>query len=300
MDYTFTNEAGTTLDLDDGTTYKVIERTGRGFGLSPLSVTGTTRSNRVGMEMRGARITPRTVSMEVLVSGGTHSNTMSNIRALIKHVAGSYGRSEPRFGTLNVTQGGSTRKLRCIGRTATKDSVNMLSATYAIVELSFFAPHPHWYVDTEQTDTITIGSGTTPSWPFTWPVTWGLDGFSGGATIANNGDVETRSLMWEVDGPCESPALFNTTVDQYVRLENLVVPSGLTLRVRMGWRPDGVAEHRAVLVDGSGAESSVMGWLESGASFFHLDPGNNVINASQDNEAATVHTLKWYHEYLSQ
>lgn len=303
--YVFINEAGTSLDLHDRDlsaqtgTYRVIERESSGWGLPTLATRSNNRGRRAGVELRGAQIPPRVVTLPVMVFGSSHNDLMDDVRGLIAHVAGSYGRSTARPGFLQVTPAGeSARKLRCIGTVAGKNHAEVLDATTAIVRLSFFAPHPNWYVDTEQSDSIVIGTGGLV-WPVTWPVNWGLDGFSGGATVANDGEAETRSLLWSVPGPVTGPALTNVTVDRYVRFPGLIVPEGFTLKVRMGWRPDGVTEHKAVIESVGGAETNVLGYLDQGSNFFHLEPGDNEMVATEEVISTNTHTLGWYEEYFS-
>jgi hypothetical protein len=299
--YSFVNEAGTGLDLNDLSDYRIVERGITGLGLQALQLRSESRARRAGSELRTARIPARQVTLPVLVLGSSHADMLDNQNALIKHVAGSYGRATPRPGFFVVdTANNAARRLRCIAQAVPVNYGGVQVPTRSLVEIRFFADHPFFYLNTEQTTTITIGTGSTPSWPFTWPVTWGLDGFSGGVTVNNAGDTETRSLLWSVPGPVTSPALNNQTTGTYVRFPDLVVPTGLTFKVRMGWRPDGVTEHKAVMESPDGTETNVLGKLDNGSTFFHLEPGNNVLNATQDSpESGTVHTLGWYHEYFT-
>ncbi len=288
-------------DLHDEVNTFLRERQSVGMGMPPVEIRSDIRARRAGSELKAARLTPRNVGIVVRVKDSTHANTMDRVRALIKYVAGTRGREAARFGHLRVTAAGDSEKyLRCICSVAPKDYGNAVTDKIVDVPLGFHAPHPNWYDPTEQTGSITIGVGGSGKWPITWPHTWPLDGFTGSATIANDGDVETRSLLWSVPGPTTSPGLSNDTIGKYVKLTDLTVAAGDTLKVRMGWRPDGVTEHKAVVENSSGLETNVLGFLDTGSEFFHLEPGNNVLTASQDSpQSGTVHSLAWYEEYLS-
>lgn len=299
MGWTFTNEAGTELDIDDGSTY-IVDRALAGIGLPLVNVRDDIRARSAGSILRSAQVSARTLTLPVRVGGSSVSNHIANVEALIDQVSGSYGREEPRFGVLKYTRpDASVRSLRCVGIEANRSGRNRITGLISRLMLKFYADHPWWYDPTEDSGTITIGTGAAVTWPVTWPVTWGLDGQGGSVEIVNDGSAETRSLKWSVPGPVVSPALFNLTTGGYVRFTGLTVPDGLTLTVRMGWRPDGISEHKAVMVDVGGDETNVLGWLDSGSNFFRLDPGTNLIEATQTNEAATVHTVEWFNEYLA-
>ncbi len=288
-------------DLSDGTNTFISERTVTGMGMPPINVRSDQRSRRAGVELRSAQLTPRSVGMVVRFVDSTHNNLQDRLRAAIKYMAGSYGREEPRIGQLRVTPAGeSERYLRCVCVVAEKSYSNAITDVQAWLPLRFFADHPNWYNPTEQTTTITIGSGAGNAFPLRAPFNFGLDGYSGGGTVTNSGDVETRSLLVSVPGPCTSPGIINDTVGSYVRLTDLTVPDGSTLKIRMGWRPDGIREHKAVLESAQGDETNVLGYLDTNSAFFHLEPGANEISVVQDTPTTgTVYSLGWYHEYLS-
>lgn len=287
-------------NLDDETNTHILEHAISGMGPPPIEVSVDRRARRTGVQIRAAHMPARQVLIPVLIQDTTHDNLRDRIRALSKYFLGSLGRETPRFGQLRVTPASETEKyLRCICVDAPNAYRLHETATIQRVDLLFVADHPNWYNPTEQSQAITIGSGSGTQWPLRFPVQWGLDGFSGGATVVNNGDAETRSVLWSVPGPFSAPALFNETVGQYVSLPTLEVNAGETLKVRMGWRPDGIAEHKAVVENAQGSETSVMGHLDQTSEFFHLTPGNNVMTATQAEDTATVHAVYWYDEYVS-
>ncbi len=299
MPWTFTNEAGTELNLDDGSDYEVVRWSES--GTPNLALGSTVRQSRPGAVIRRASLPMRRITLLMWVKGTSESDHDQNFDAFQAHIAGSYGRDEPRFGVLKYTRSDSSvRSLRCVATGGLSRPHDMrLSPTLSRVMLTFTGDHPNWYDPTEQSTTITIGDGAQVTWPVTWPVTWGLDGFAGAATINNTGSAETRSLTWEVEGPVTAPALFNATTAEQIRLPNLVVPSGLKLRVRSGWGPDGKRDAFAVLVSTGGSETSVIGEIDSGSRFPRMDPGNNRLEVSQSNDASTGHTIKHTREYLA-
>ena len=79
---------------------------------------------------------------------------------------------------------------------------------------------------------------------------------------------------------------------------SFVIPRGLTLRTRFGWRPDGAYDIRAELVDSGGNRSNVIGQLDSASRPIVLSPGENTLIVSQQNDDEVLHVLQWYDEYL--
>lgn len=299
LGFEFTNEAGTARNLHDGTTHWV--RQFSEYGQPDLLVDLQERHGRPGATLRAATLPPRRVTLEVACRGATVAAHESTTEALLKHLAGTYGRNNPRFGVLKHTkESGAIRSLRCIGAAGLRlDTRDRWSPMGSVVRATFLADHPNWYDPAEKSANATIGSGAGLTYPITYPGTYGISAQAGSATLTNSGSAETRSLLWSVPGPSTAPAIWSATVERLLALPTLTVPTGLTLRVRMGWRPDGIAEHRAYLDDGQGTETSVIGHLSAASRFFWLEPGANLVEVSQSNVAATVHSLKWYDEYLS-
>jgi hypothetical protein len=299
LSFTFTNEAGVELDLDDGSDYEV--RRWSGIGAPDLSVQTFQRYNRPGSVIRRASLPARQVMVSMWVKGTSEADCDGNMDALLSHLAGSYGRNEPRFGLLKYTRSdASVRSLRCIVAGGLgRDESQYITPVLRSIGVMFLADHPSWYDATEQSVDLTIGTTLDVVFPLDLPHTFGLDGQSAGVSLSYTGTAETRSLLWQVPGPSVAPALINVTTGESLKFSNLTVPEGLTLKVRMGWRPDGVRDIRAYLDDGLGGETSVMGYLDSGSRFVRLDPGTNVLEVAQTNEAATAHTLKHYREYLA-
>ena len=131
-----------------------------------------------------------------------------------------------------------------------------------------------------------------------FPIDFGLSQPSVSFSVNNEGSAETETLQWNVPGPSTSPQLHNITVTRAIKFENLIVPDGLTLRVRMGWQPDGIETFQAFLDDDAGGSTNVLGSMTSTSRRFWLDPGTNNLFASQENDDATTHTINWYNEFI--
>lgn len=298
--WTFTNADGVTLNLDDGADYAV--QTYGGVGLGDLDIAIEGRPDRAGGLLRTARIPARSIRLSIAAFGTSHTDLLDNARALIAHVAGSRGRREPRVGTLTyTTPGGASRALRCVGVAGFGQAArDQHSALRMNIPAQFAAAHPNWYNPTEQSAQGTTGAaGSIIYGTSVYPLNYGPNASSTLVTATVAGSAETESMLWEVPGPVTGPVLFSLDLAREVRFPNLTVPDGLTLRVRMGWRPDGIEALTALMDDGAGSETDVIGYMRSGSRRMHLLPGANVLSAGQTSEAATVHTIKWFDEYLS-
>ena len=100
-----------------------------------------------------------------------------------------------------------------------------------------------------------------------------------------------------------APALSNVTTGVGLAFaSDLVIPSGLSLEVRMGWRPDDPqVELRAWVEDAAGGRTSALGDLTATVRPLTLAPGDNLLVATQaeDRTPATVHTVRYWREYVA-
>ena len=297
--FTYVDEAGDSLDLDDGSTYQVIALPAR--GLPRLDVRAERQVGRIGGRLKSASVPMRQITLALLVRGTSLSDVEDNVQALIAHCAGSYGREEPREGVLTYTlRDASARALRGIFVGGMEASAGQRAGPWAWrFPLTFLAPHGNWYNATEQSETGTIGPAGALEFPIEFPISFGVGVPSVFITITNNGSAETESLQWEAPGPSTAPQLHTSELVRSVRFPNLTVPTGNTLKVRMGWRPDGITAFQAYLEnEATGSQTNVIGYLEEASRRFWLEPGSNELLAAQDNDDATVHTVKWHDEYL--
>lgn len=295
----FENEAETSLDIDDGTIYQVLRINQR--GIPGLDVRVERQVGRIGGRLKSASVPARSIVIDMLVRGTSLSNLEDRVQALIAQCAGSYGREEPREGVLTYTLRDSTsRALRGIFVAGMEEAAGQRVGVWDWrLPLTFMAPHGNWYNPSEQSDTGTIGPAGSLEFPIEFPISFGPDSPSAFITLTNGGSAETESLLWEAPGPSVAPELHSSELTRSVRFPNLTVPTGNTLKVRMGWRPDGITAFQAFLEnDASGDQSNMIGLLEEASRRFWLEPGSNELLVAQSNTDATVHTVKWYDEYL--
>jgi len=296
--FTFENAGNETLDIDDGTVYHVVAVNGK--GMSALDVRAENRFGRSGATLRAVTIPPRRLQLSILVQGTSSSNLETRATALLAHLAGSYGRETQREGVLRyTTDGGSSRYLNCLAIAGLDENRIQRVGIYSyLVPVTFFAAHGNWYNPTQQSTSGSIGPAGNLSFPFSYPIDFGLSQPSVSFSVSNSGSAETETLQWSVPGPSTSPQLHNTTVTRAIKFESLIVPDGLTLVVRMGWQPDGIETFQAYLDDSAGGSTNVLGSMTSTSRRFWLDPGTNLLFASQTNDDETTHTINWYNEYI--
>ena len=296
--FTFVNSGNVSTDLDDGTIYSVV--TVNGKGLTPVNVKSERRFGRAGGVIRAASIPERVVALSILVQGTSETTLQTRLDTLVSRLAGSFGRETQREGVLqHTTAGGNARYLRAIAVGGLEENrVQRVGKHSMILPVQFFAAHSNWYDPSQQSSAGTIGDAGSLEFPYSYPMDFGLGSPSVSFTVTNAGSAETESLEWQVAGPSTGPQLHNSTVNRAVRFDDLIVPEGLTLKVRMGWQPDGVETFQAFLDDDAGGETNVLGELTSNSRRFWLEPSTNSLYAVQSNEDATVHTIKWYNEFL--
>ena len=296
--WTFVNSGNVSTDLDDGTIYTVTAINGK--GMPQLSVRSERRFGRSGSTIRAASIPERVLTLTILIQGTSASNLETRATTLISRLAGSFGRETQREGVLHYTNdAGDERYLRAIVTSGLQENnISRISPTSMLLPVQFFASHGNFYDPSQQSTSGAIGDAGNLSFPYSYPIDFGLSSPSISFTVTNAGSAETESLEWQVPGPSTAPQLHNSTVNRALRFDNLIVPAGLTLKVRMGWQPDGVETFQAFLDDDAGGETNVLGELTSNSRRFWLEPSTNNLFAVQSNTDATVHTIKWYNEYI--
>ena len=296
--WTFVNSGNVSTDLDDGTIYTVTAINGK--GMPQLSVRSERRFGRSGSTIRAASIPERVLTLTILIQGTSASNLETRATTLISRLAGIFGRETQREGVLHYTNdAGDERYLRAIVTSGLQENnISRISPTSMLLPVQFFASHGNFYDPSQQSTSGAIGDAGNLSFPYSYPIDFGLSSPSISFTVTNAGSAETESLEWHVPGPSTAPQLHNSTVNRALRFDNLIVPTGLTLKVRMGWQPDGVETFQAFLDDDAGGETNVLGELTSNSRRFWLEPSTNNLFAVQSNTDATVHTIKWYNEYI--
>lgn len=296
--FTFVNSGNVSTDLDDGTTYTVV--TVNGKGLTPVNVKSERRFGRSGGVIRAASIPERVVGLSILVQASSETALQTALDTLVSRLAGSFGRETQREGVLqHTTQAGTSRYLRAIAVAGLEENrVQRVGRNSMILPVQFFAAHSNWYDPSQQSASGTIGDAGNLSFPYSYPIDFGISSPSISFTVTNGGSAETETLEWQVAGPSTGPQLHSTTTNRAVRFDDLIVPDGLTLKVRMGWQPDGVETFQAFLDNNAGGETNVLGQLTSNSRRFWLEPSTNNLYAVQSNTDATVHTIKWYNEFL--
>mgnify|MGYP003150314136 CR=1 FL=1 len=296
--WTFVNSGSVSTDIDDGSTYTVTAVNGK--GMPPLDVRTERKFGRAGATVRAAAIAPRTLQLQILVQGSSASVLETNLQTLIARLAGSFGRETQREGELRYTTDGSaSRYLRCIViRGLEENAITRITTQAYIVPVTFYAAHGMWYNPTQQSASGAIGDAGSLEFPFSYDMDFGLSSPSVSFSVSNAGSAETETLEWNVPGPSTGPQIHNSTVSRAIRFDDLIVPEGLTLKVRMGWQPDGIETFQAYLDDDAGGSTSVLGFLTSNSRRFWLEPGTNSLYAVQTNTDTTTHTIYWYNEYI--
>ncbi len=301
MAITFTPPDGVAINFDDGVTHRFLSLSGR--GAPPVTPRDTPVIAGGGTTLHAADVPPREVELRFTVAGATFAALDDHLAELQADLTGANGSGIPREGVLElITYSGVTRRLRCLAVAGLERTGSSRGHTRD-TRVRFYAPHPWWYGGSEQVATITIGQPGSLRYPHGYPHGYGLDGPSGAAVITYAGTAWSQSLLWQVPGPARAPMILNAQTGRSVSFApEFLVPPGLTLHVRMGWRPDGDgrADLRAWLEGASGARTSVLGSLTSAVRPVALAPGMNRIIVSQANAAtpAPVHTVRYWAEYV--
>ena len=219
--FTFENAGNVTLDIDDGTIYSVVAVNGK--GMPPLDVRAENRFGRSGATLRAVTIPPRRLQLSILVNGTSSSNLETRATALLAHLAGSYGRETQREGVLRfTTESGTQRYLNCLAIAGLDENrIQRVGVTSYLVPVTFFAAHGNWYDPSQQSASGDIGPAGNLSFPYSFPIDFGLSQPSVSFSVNNEGSAETETLQWNVPGPSTSPQLHNITVTRAIKFENL-------------------------------------------------------------------------------
>lgn len=148
------------------------------------------------------------------------------------------------------------------------------------------ASDPAIYGATVQSSgTIVRASGSGFIWPFIWPFTWGTS-TGGSATLNNQGNMPTYPII-TIRGSATNPFIYNTTLGRYMQL-NYILGTNDVLVIDM--------KEKTITLNGV---TSLLIYKTSGAEWWWLEPGNDVISYStgSSSDTGTVE-ITWYNAYL--
>ena len=262
----------------------VLDKIG-GLGLPDLKMETMRGVYQHGETVAGYRRETRVVSLTFHIMAGSRAllyayrmrllRVLSPDRAVRGGDRGTliYDNDNGRYMTYAIPDGGLDAKTRLLD--------NQLS-----VRLDFRCESPYWY-DNVETDIAFSYAGEGLSFPFSFPVSFGLRDYE--KTATNGGQVD---VPVEVRILCkgETPSLYNRTTGKRLSLST-PIPAGYTLILNTD-----PARLDARMIDASGNEQSAFGRLslETPLADFVLVPGaNELIYEPGGASAQSEITVTW-------
>jgi hypothetical protein len=257
----------------------------QGLGMAPLTRFAERGPAQHGDTDLGFRLDPRAVAF-VFGVHGTSWGDLEQARALL------LSRFPPgRQVIWRWTQAnGVVRQLDTVFNGGlTPDASDRDTGTWFLrVAMTFKAPDPTFYDPSEVVNTFALPE-TGGAFTIPLPIPFGIGGSSLDEAIAvSYGGTWPTFPVIRVLGPIESPAVFNDTTGEQLRLPGLAVPSGdwIEFDLRYGTktvRDQAGANRLAALSD----DSDLATW--------HLEPGINALRVTGGNVTLATEVQVRYH-----
>ena len=277
----------TTLDISDELNF--VHEANDGFGMPPLHRLTERGPLQHGVTDRGFRLDPRVVQLVIpmLADWDSHYTRRAQLLDVLNPVYNQV--IHLRF----TLPDGSIRQLDCHAAKgplfATADQIAGGASMRAGFALT--VPDPAWY-DPERLSLVFAGVGGSGFViPMLVPVTFGTSVFDFGQTLDYPGDwLEYPEI--EITGPLDDLVIDNLTTGETLDFTGLALAAG-ALRIvdlRYGYK---------TVVDGSGVNKLADLTSDSDLATWHLEPGENAIQAAGDNAtAASRVVIRYYLRYL--
>ena len=292
------NEAGTTVSLDNDPRWALLGMAGHGAPDSTVLTAGSPdRDERLPLH---AAAQPRLLQLTLRIHGPDLAAYEANRAALAAAFApwrDAGLRSRPGLLTLTLADG-RRRALRAYLRQGLAWAPGGQRGTRAVDSVLLEAPDPFWFDPTAATGSAVVqGPGNLrfdSEAELGFPAAFGPDSPAAVVALTNPGSVRSFP-RFTIPGPTTNPAIRLLGTGAAVILQ-LVVPTGLTLRLTLGAQPDGSLDApQAVLIDDLGGESNILGALQPGSRFWAFAPGANTVAFTQDAPAAgTTFTYEFF------
>lgn len=151
--------------------------------------------------------------------------------------------------------------------------------------LQLYAPDPAFLSQTEESFSITRGTGGGAIYPFIYPQIYGSS-VGGEVILTNSGSMETYPVIY-LNGSLTSPIIQNTTLGRYISLD-LTLNSTDQIIIDM--------MNRTIIKNGS---EPVISTKTSDSLFWWLEKGDNTIELFTSNNADTGNAqIKYRHAYV--
>ncbi len=156
--------------------------------------------------------------------------------------------------------------------------------------LTFICPSPFWtdiYIESEEMADWVGGL----TFPLTLETMFAERGKR--RTFINHGDVSTAVEVLFY-GLCENPSIRNLTTGEFIKVNKLINESEkLIINTHFG-------NKSVEIEDSQGIRTNGFNYIDLNSKFFHLVPGENLIEYSADSgEDETKVLVKWKNRYLS-
>lgn len=129
------------------------------------------------------------------------------------------------------------------------------------------------------------------SFPFNFPVSFATKG-DYNKNIINEGDVGT-SLEVTFKGPAINPKITNLLTGEFIRVKrNLTSDDTLIINTEFG-------NKKVEILKSDGTKQNAFNWIDLNSTFFQLNPGDNVLQYSSDDELQPSSvSVKYTNRYL--
>ena len=249
-----------------------------GTGGPELTVLSSTAPGVAGVLSGGIHVEPREISCTIHERGNDRRGMYENRFRLIQMLAPYEDEGMLYYANDYITLRISARPLNAPEFTARLCHYNQ-------AELRFWCPFPYWESLTEQSSQMAyLDEGFT--FPFSFDISFAS--MQNKAAVLNSGSVPAP-LEITIRGPATNPAVINDTTGEQIKIFHTIAEGELLkINTRQG--------KKSVRIESGGIEKDAFHYIDPQSSFFQLQPGENLLRYSSEDETEPTQVLVRFRE----
>lgn len=276
---TYINGRGRKIVLGDAAPYILTKI--EGLGASDTNIQSQKSPDQDGESYIGLTLQPRSMSIEIMIVANTENEMIRRREAALQIFNPKLGP-----GTLVYTIGEKERRISAISELAPSfPDAGDFKDTMQPGLIQLYCPDPFWLDPGETSEEIVTWIGGM-RFPLRLPTRFAMKG-SKKINITNNGDVDTPVKI-EISGPATNPKIINQSTGEYIKVNRALV-QGDTLVITTGF-----GKKRVEIND-----QNVFNWIDLNSTFWQLQPGDNIIEYTSDDEVESAAVkITYFNRYL--
>ncbi len=275
----FTNSKGQSIQLGNDGPFILTKI--EGIGAVNVDIQSQKSPYQDGVSYLGNTLEPRSLSIEIMILADAMEEMIENRRNLIQVF-------NPKLdeGTLVYEIGGIRREIKAISELAPVFPENKdFKDTMQPGLIQLYCSDPFWLDSLEISEEITTWRGGL-TFPLRLPTTFSMAG-ERIINVINKGDTSTP-IRLEIHGPATNPKVLKRATGEFIKV-NAKVLEGETLVITTAFG------EKKVEINGE----NKFHYIDHESTFFNLEVGDNVIEASTEDETEnTAFRITYRNRYL--